>query len=184
MEWTAGRMVKSGSKPEKFARLAGGASELHQRPGRPLAHFAVEGVGGCEKAVQLGQSIPNARACDLAVIQFGKTFAEHGESGVEFAALSLLRDGAKHFPNIANAFEMIPPVAGDMDHSDDAPSLKLTEGCAHIGSGNSEDGLDFLGVEGAGAHEKERVDLGDGAIDTPPGAHLPPMKDELPLRFR
>ena len=40
-------------------------------------------------------------------------------------------------------------------------------------------GGDFLGVDRARRQIEQGVDLGDGAVDAPAGAHFPPMKDEL-----
>ena len=76
---------------------------------------------------------------------------------------------------------MVALIPQDMHKFHDSPSLQFLEAGADVGTGHFQRVRDGFGVQGCRRYEKERVDLGYGAIDAPSRPHLPPMEDELLL---
>jgi hypothetical protein len=85
----------------------------------------------------------------------------------------------EHLENIFHRFEMIAPVAEDMNNANDPPALQFMKTIADVGAGDSEGGGDLLCRQWAWRKKKEGVDLGDGAIDPPARSHFAPMENEL-----
>ena len=75
-------------------------------------------------------------------------------------------------------------VAEHVRGADDAPALELAEAGADVGAGDAERFGDGVGADGRGGEMQQRVDLRDGPVDTPAGAHFAPVKDELLLDRR
>src|SRR6185436_21131694 len=84
-------------------------------------------------------------------------------------------------PDVLHALEVIALVAADVHQLHDAPSLKLLEARTDVRARNFEGLDDVVGVERIGRDVEQCVDLGDGAVDAPSGAHLAPVTDELLL---
>jgi hypothetical protein len=79
---------------------------------------------------------------------------------------------------------VIAAVAEEVGHADDAPALQLAEAGADVRSRDAKSGCDGLRVERRRRQEQQRVNLGDGPVDPPAGAHFPPVEDELFLDGR
>src|SRR5262249_5105154 len=79
------------------------------------------------------------------------------------------------------ALEVVAAIAQQVCDADDAPALELAQAGADVGARDAERRGDLLGVHRPRRKVQERVDLRDGAVDAPPGAHLAPVEDELLL---
>ncbi len=66
-----------------------------------------------------------------------------------------------------------------MKNADDPPVLQFVETIADIGAGDPEGGGDLLRRQRPGRKEKEGMNLGDGAIDSPARPHFAPMENEF-----
>src|SRR5439155_10922028 len=98
---------------------------------------------------------------------------------IDFALFSLSGDNPKHFEHIFHRFEMIPPIAQDVNDPDNSPILQFAQTIADIRAGDSKGLSDFVGRQRFFGNEKQGMDLSDGAIDPPSGPHFAPVEDEL-----
>ncbi len=115
--------------------------------------------------------------------RFFDAFGEHAEGGVDFAAFALFGDDAENFDYVFDGFKMVAAIAEDVDDADDAPALQFAEAGADVGAGDGQGGGDFVGGQRARGNEQQRVELRDGAVESPAGAHFAPVQDEF-LRDR
>jgi hypothetical protein len=74
---------------------------------------------------------------------------------------------------------MVPAIAEDMNDPNDSPVLQIPEAGADIRTGDAQGIYDLVRGERLFGKEKEGMDLGNGAIDSPAGAHFPPVEDEF-----
>ncbi len=68
--------------------------------------------------------------------------------GSDLALLPLPRDDAKHLEDVLHRLEVIAPIAGQMDETNDAPVLQLAQTGADVGTGNTEGFGDLIGAGG------------------------------------
>ena len=73
---------------------------------------------------------------------------------------------------------MVAPVARQVGQADQIPALQFTQAGAHIGACHPQRVGNLLGVHGPALDVQQGVDLGDGAVDAPAGAHFAPMQNE------
>src|SRR5205814_5295720 len=66
----------------------------------------------------------------------------------------------------------------------DPPPLEFFEAGADVGPGHVQGFGDLFGVQGILRDVQQRMDLGDGPVNAPAGAHLTPVQDELLLDWR
>jgi predicted DCC family thiol-disulfide oxidoreductase YuxK len=114
---------------------------------------------------------------DVAVaIGSHQAFGQCLERRVKLALLADSGDAGCHFPCIGLGGEMITPIPGYRHTLYDLPSLQFFEGIGHIGTRHPQSLSNLLGVERALGDIKQRMDLRDGAIDTPLPAHIAPTQ--------
>src|SRR5436190_18277371 len=76
---------------------------------------------------------------------------------------------------------MVPAVAQDMNHFNNPPVLQLPEAGADIRAGDRQRPGNLFGMEWLSRKIKQRMNLRYRAVDSPAGAHLAPMENELLL---
>src|SRR6202162_5839443 len=110
---------------------------------------------------------------------FLDAYGQELQGGVDFTALAFFGDDAKDFEDVFGAIEMIATVAQHVHDTDDAPALKFAEAGADVGTSDGEGDGNLIGGQRVRRDEEQGVDLGDGAVDAPAGAHFAPMEDEF-----
>ena len=137
-------------------------------------------VAGClEKFGERPQSLFGVVTRRLILFRLGDALAQQRHGWIDFAFFPFVEDDAEHFPNIFHAFEMIPSIIKNMDKFHDAPTLKFFEAVTDVGAGDVEGGGDFVGRTRAGRDIEQGMNLRDGAVDAPAGAHFSPVQDEF-----
>ena len=79
---------------------------------------------------------------------------------------------------------MVAAIAQHMDQVDDAPALQFAQAGADVGARHGQGGGNFVGRKRLGRKKEQGVDLGNGAVDTPFGAHFAPVKDKFLCDWR
>src|SRR5713226_4917073 len=185
---------KNGRWPVPPSRLAENLSQLsaylaaylathfHESLQRARGHaqnLFVEAAHGSQELEHGFQALPCVGVALAVAADLGNTFLKDAKRGINFAALALFGDGAEDLPDVLEGFEVIAAVTQNVDDADNAPSLELAQAVADIGAGNGERFGDFLGMERPRGKEQQGMDLSDGAVDAPAGAHFAPVEDEL-----
>src|SRR5215469_8692313 len=159
--------------------LAAQFADALQRAHRHPQNFFEQAGHGGQKSQHAFQPLPSVGIALRAALQFLHTFIEHSQRGIDFTPLALLGDGAKNLPDVLGGLEMVAAIPEHMHDSDNAPPLQFTQAGAHVRTGHGQRRGDFVGRHRLGGKKKQGVNLGDGAVDTPLGAHLAPMQDEF-----
>src|SRR2546426_3706822 len=158
------------------------AAHLHQTFQRARGHaqnLFVEAAHGTQELEHGFQALARIGVALAVAADFGNTFLKNAKRGINFAALALFGDGPEDLPDVLEGFEVIAAVAQNVDDANNAPSLELAQAVADVGACHGERFGDFLGVEGPRGKEQQGMDLSDGAVDAPAGAHFAPVEDEL-----
>src|SRR5712691_11077342 len=164
---------------KNLAHLATHFHESLQRARRHAQDLFVEAAHGSKELEHGFQALARVGVTPAVAADLGNTFLKNAKRRINFAALALFGDGAENLPDVLERFEVITAVAQNVDDADDAPSLELAQAVADIGAGHGERFGAFLGVEGPRGKEQQGMDLSDGAVDAPAGAHFAPVEDEL-----
>src|SRR5688572_1106135 len=106
-------------------------------------------------------------------------FTEDPHRRFDLPLLTLARDDSEHLKYILHRFEMIAAIAQDVNDADDAPVLEFPQTGAGVGPGNTKRLGNLIGGQRFFGEEEQRVDLRDGPVETPTGAHFSPMEDKL-----
>ncbi len=171
-----GLVAAEAEEAEEFVAEFHGAAEA---AGGEAADFFEPVVAGVEKLFEVGEALASIGVFVTGGVGLGDAFAEGGQGGIDFAFFAFDGDGAEHFEDVFDGFEVVAAVAHDVGDFDDLPVLQFAETGADVGAGDAEEVADVLGVEGFFGEEEEGVDLRHGAIDAPAGPHFAPMEDEF-----
>src|SRR5712692_4753626 len=185
---------KNGLAPVPPSRLAENLSQLsaylaaylathfHESLQRARGHaqnLFVEAAHGTQELEHVFQALARIGVALAVAAELGNTFLKNAKRRINFAALTLFGDGAEDLPDVLEGFEVIAAVTQNVDDADNAPSLELAQAVADVGAGHGERLGDFLGMERPRGKEQQGMDLSDGAVDAPAGAHFAPVEDEL-----
>src|SRR5712691_7699363 len=162
-----------------FAYLATHFHESLQRARGHAQNLFVEAAHGTQELEHGFQALAGVGVAPAVAADLGNTFLKNAKRGINFTSLTLFGDGAEDLPDVLEGFEVIAAVAQNVDDANNAPSLELAEAVADIGAGHGERFGDFLGMERPRGKEQQGMDLSDGAVDAPAGAHFAPVEDEL-----
>src|SRR6266581_1021162 len=164
---------------EELLHLATHFHESLQRARGHAQNLFVEAAHGAQELEHGFQALARIGVALAVAADLGNTFLKNAKRGINLAALALFGDGPEDLPDVLEGFEVIAAVAQNVDDANNAPSLELAEAVADVGAGHGERFGDFLGVEGPRGKEQQGMDLSNGAVDAPAGAHFAPVEDEL-----
>ena len=124
------------------------------------------------RAVTMGWAGRSARAWTTQPLK-------HRHGGDDFAFDALIDDGEEEGPDVGGGAEVVAAVAHAAVDLDEVPVLQFLETVADVGAGDGEGVGDVFGGEGLRRQVEQGMDLGDGAVDSPAGAHFAPVEDEF-----
>ena len=104
---------------------------------------------------------------------------EHRHGGDDFAFDALIDDGEEERPDVGGGAEVVAAVAHAAVDLHEIPVLQFLQAGADVGARDGEGVGDVFGGEGFRREVEQGVDLGDGAVDSPAGAHFAPVEDEF-----
>src|SRR5204862_5132521 len=110
---------------------------------------------------------------------FRKAIPQDMDRRVNLPLFSLMRDRPEHGEHILERSEVIAPIAQDMNDFYDAPVLEFPKAGAGIRTGDTQRLGDLIRRQRLLGKDEEGVNLRDGPVDAPTGAHFSPVQNEL-----
>ena len=150
-----------------------------QRSGRQFFDLAVPGVEFLEELLHGRDAGRNDWLRRALGAGFADQALQHRHGGENLALDALLDDGEEERPDVGGSAEVVTAIADAAVDLDKVPVLQFTEANADVGSRDGERLGDLLGGKGLGREVEQGMDLGDGTVDAPSGAHFPPVEDEF-----
>ena len=111
------------------------------------------------------------RAVDQALQKLPRRF--------DFALHTHFSNGTEQSPDIIRSFKMIAPVAQNMYGMHQPQVLQLFNTVADIGACHAERFGNFLGIHRPAQDIEQGMDLRNGTVDPPFGAHFAPVEDKF-----
>src|SRR5262245_24795594 len=112
-----------------------------------------------------------------------ETFFQNSLRRSQLSPPAFANNDAEHFPNIFFRLEIFLAFAFADDTADQSPTDQITQIAVRISAANFELLHDAVGAKGRWRGNKQGVDLGHGAIDSPGAADDAPLTNKLVSRF-